>query len=151
VSEQHGVAVGAVGTVLVTDDAGVTWSAQGPQGFVTFFDIVFSDATTGWAVGNAGALFQTNDGGLSWIDRTMPCSRTCTKLTDLLHVRFTDPKTGWIVGERGMLYRTTDSGYTWREYGAVAKVSLFSLSFPEPSQAWASGENGTIVHLQVKR
>jgi photosystem II stability/assembly factor-like uncharacterized protein len=151
VSEQHGLAVGAVGTVLSTDDGGETWSVQESQGAVTFFDIFFSNHSTGWAVGNAGALFQTTDGGLHWIDHTLPCSRTCTKLTDLLHVRFTDPQNGWIVGERGMLYRTTDGGYTWQEYGSIAKVSLFGLSFPEPFHAWASGEKGTIVHLKLAR
>jgi photosystem II stability/assembly factor-like uncharacterized protein len=66
-------------------------------------------------------------------------------------VRFTDPQTGWIVGERGMVYRTTDSGFTWIEQGAVAKVSLFGLSFPDGTQGWASGEKGTIVRLTTGR
>jgi photosystem II stability/assembly factor-like uncharacterized protein len=68
-----------------------------------------------------------------------------------LRVRFTDPQTGWIAGERGMVYRTTDGGFTWTEQGAIAKVSLFGLSFPDETQGWASGENGTIVHLAVGR
>jgi photosystem II stability/assembly factor-like uncharacterized protein len=104
---------------------------------------------TGWVVGNAGAMFQTTDGGGRWIDRTLPCSRTCTRLTDLLRIRFTDPKTGWIVGERGMAYHTADSGFTWEEQGALANVSLFGLSFPTTLQGWASGEKGTIVHLTL--
>ena len=144
---QHGTSVGAVGTVLMTDDGGITWTPQETQGAVTLFDVYFSDTSTGWVVGNAGAIFHTTDGGHQWIDRTLPCTRTCTKLTDLLRVRFTDPQTGWIVGERGMVYRTTDSGFTWTEQGAIAKVSLFGLSFPDGTQGWASGENGTIVHL----
>ena len=101
-TERRGTAVGAVGTVLATEDGGATWVAQETQGSVTLFDVYFSDPLTGWVVGNAGAMFQTTDGGGRWIDRTLPCSRTCTRLTDLLRIRFTDPKTGWIVGERGM-------------------------------------------------
>jgi photosystem II stability/assembly factor-like uncharacterized protein len=66
-------------------------------------------------------------------------------------VRFTGSQTGWIVGERGMVYRTTDSGFSWIEQGRIAKVSLFGLSFPDETQGWASGENGTIVHLVVGR
>ena len=89
----------------MTDDGGITWTPQETQGAVTLFDVYFSDASTGWAVGNAGAIFQTTNGGNQWIDRTLPCTRTCTKLTDLLRVRFTDPQTGWIVGERGMVYQ----------------------------------------------
>jgi len=135
----------------MTDDGGATWTPQETQGAVTLFDVYFSDASTGWVVGNAGAIFQTTDGGHQWIDRTLPCTRTCTKLTDLLRVRFTDPQTGWIAGERGMVYRTTDSGFTWTEQGAIAKVSLFGLSFPDGTQGWASGENGTIIRLTIGR
>jgi photosystem II stability/assembly factor-like uncharacterized protein len=138
-----------VGTVLATEDGGATWVAQETQGSVTLFDVYFSDPSTGWVVGNAGAMFQTTDGGGRWIDRTLPCSRTCTRLTDLLRIRFTDPKTGWIVGERGMAYHTADSGFTWEEQGAVANVSLFGLSFPNTLHGWASGEKGTIVHLKI--
>jgi photosystem II stability/assembly factor-like uncharacterized protein len=102
-------------------------------------------------VGNAGALFQTTDGGARWIDRTLPCGKTCTKLIDLLKVRFTSTQEGWLVGERGMLYRTTDAGFTWSEGKPVSKVSIFGLTFPTPDQGWASGENGTIVHLQSSK
>ena len=70
--------IGAVGTVLATEDGGATWVPQETQGSVTLFDVYFSDPLTGWVVGNAGAMFQTTDGGGRWIDRTLPCSRTCT-------------------------------------------------------------------------
>jgi len=95
--------------------------------------------------------FQTTNGGKQWIDRTLPCTHTCTKLTDLLRVRFTDPQTGWIVGERGMVYRTIDSGFTWIEQGTIAKASLFGLSFPDGRQGWASGGKGTIIRLITGR
>jgi photosystem II stability/assembly factor-like uncharacterized protein len=96
-------------------------------------------------------MFHTTDGGGRWVDRTLPCVRNCTKLTDLLRVRFTDPRTGWIVGERGMVYHTADSGFTWVERGSVAKVSLFGLSFPDAVNGWATGEKGTIVRLSTRR
>jgi photosystem II stability/assembly factor-like uncharacterized protein len=135
----------------MTDDGGATWIPQETQGAVTLFDVYFSDTSTGWTVGNAGAIFHTTDGGNHWIDRTLPCTSTCTKLTDLLRVRFTGLQTGWIVGERGVVYRTHDGGYTWTEQGTIAKVSLFGLSFPIGTEGWASGEKGTIIHLAVGR
>ena len=78
---------------------------------------IFLIRRPGGPSGIAGAIFQTTNGGHQWIDRALPCTRTCTKLTDLLRCRFTDPQTGWIAGERGMVYRTTDSGYTWTGTG----------------------------------
>jgi photosystem II stability/assembly factor-like uncharacterized protein len=122
---------------------------QVSQGAVTLFDVYFTDESTGWAVGNAGALFQTNDGGAKWVDRTLPCGKTCTKVIDLLKVRFTSPQEGWIVGERGMMYRTTDAGYSWSDGTPIAPVSLFGLTFSDAAHGWASGENGTVVHLQA--
>ncbi len=148
---RKGTIVGALGTVLSTDDGGATWTPQETQHAVTLFDVFLTDSTTGWAVGNAGALFQTTDGGAKWVDQTLPCGKTCTRLTDLLKVRFTSPQEGWIVGERGMLYRTTDAGLTWSEGKSIASSSLFGLSFPDATHGWASGENGTIVHLQPGR
>jgi photosystem II stability/assembly factor-like uncharacterized protein len=50
-----------------------------------------------------------------------------------------------------MVYRTTDGGFTWTEQGAIAKVSLFGLAFPDGRQGWASGEQGTIVHVTTGR
>ncbi len=120
-----------MGTVLATEDGGTTWLAQETQGSVTLFDVYFSDPLTGWVVGNAGAMFQTTDGGGRWVDRTLPCSRTCTRLTDLLRIRFTDPKTGWIVGERGMAYHTADSGFTWEEQGARRECLALRLVLSE--------------------
>ena len=115
---------------------------------MTFFDVLFTDEVHGWAVGNAGALLQTNDGGKQWIDRTLPCGSTCIKLTDLLKIRFVTPQAGWIVGERGTVYLTHDGGFTWSEGRSISKASLFGLSFSDPVHGWASGDNGTIVHLQ---
>jgi photosystem II stability/assembly factor-like uncharacterized protein len=68
-----------------------------------------------------------------------------------LKVRFTSPQSGWIVGERGMLYRTTDAGFTWSEGAPIANASLFGLSFANVDQGWASGEQGTIIHLDSRR
>jgi photosystem II stability/assembly factor-like uncharacterized protein len=50
-----------------------------------------------------------------------------------------------------VVYRTHDGGYTWTEQGAIAKVSLFGLSFPSETEGWASGAKGTIIHLAVSR
>ncbi|MBA2251980.1 MAG: hypothetical protein H0W13_04635, partial [Nitrospirales bacterium] len=87
------------------------------------------------------------DGGGRWIDRTLPCLRTCSRLTDLLRVRFTDPKSGWVVGEHGAIYRTTDAGFSWFAEDKKTTQSLYGLTFPDHAHGWASGERGTIVYI----
>ena len=150
-NQQHGTIVGALGTILTTSDGGVTWTPQVSQSSATFFDVAFADEANGWAVGNAGALFQTTDGGTHWIDRTLPCGRTCNKLTDLIRVRFTDAQQGWIVGEHGQIFRTTDAGFNWVEEASPVKRSLMALSFPHTTAGWAAGEGGTIISISPGR
>ncbi len=139
-----------MGTILATEDGGLTWIAQDTQSAATFFDVSFTDPLNGWVVGNAGALFQTMDGGTRWIDRTLACTRTCSRPTDLIKVRFTDSKSGWIVGERGAIFRTTDAGFSWVEQPNGTKASLFGLTFPDPTRGWASGERGVILRITAK-
>ncbi|HZS10680.1 MAG TPA: YCF48-related protein [Nitrospirales bacterium] len=85
-----------------------------------------------------------------WTDRTLICSRTCSRAADLIKIRFTDAKTGWIVGERGSIFRTTDAGFTWTEMDSTIKTALYGLSFPDASHGWAAGERGTILQLSIK-
>ena len=140
-------AVGAVGTILSTDNGGESWVKHATRSSATLFDVAFHDGGMGWAVGNLGAMFHTRDGGLNWEDRTFPCLGSCTKPKDLIQIRFTDDKTGWIVGERGVVYRTEDAGFHWVQYPGEANVSLYGLSFPDASRGWASGERGTILQV----
>lgn len=51
--------------------------------------------------------------------------------------------------ERRGEYRTTDAGYSWSDGMPIAPVSLFGLTFADAMHGWASGENGTVVHLQA--
>ena len=130
---------GALGTILTTTDGGKNWATQVSQSSATFFDVAFADEANGWAVGNAGALFQTTDGGTRWIDRTLPCGRTCNKLTDLIRVRF------WIRNRGGLWESTGRScdqrcGFNWVEETSPVKRSLMALSFPRATAGWASGE-----------
>jgi photosystem II stability/assembly factor-like uncharacterized protein len=113
--------------------------------------VFFTDEANGWTVGNAGALFQTTDAGAHWTDRTLPCGRTCNKLTDLIRIRFTDSQTGWIVGERGFILSTNDAGFNWIEQPNSVKVSFLGLSFPNSSHGWAAGENGAIIQIEPPR
>jgi photosystem II stability/assembly factor-like uncharacterized protein len=51
--------------IVATSDAGATWTVQlvAPR---SFFDVVFADASHGWAVGERSAVYATADGGATW-------------------------------------------------------------------------------------
>jgi len=51
------------GTVLRTDDGGVTWQAQASHSSSRLDDVFFVDALRGWAVGEGGVIIHTARGG----------------------------------------------------------------------------------------
>ncbi len=55
--------------------------------------------------------------------------------------------TGWIIGERGVVLFTKDAGFTWVESEPISTGSLYGLSFPDTSNGWAVGDQGTILRL----
>ena len=54
---------GLGGTVLRTDDGGVTWQAQAAHTSFLLNDVFFVDALRGWAVGRGGTIIHTARGG----------------------------------------------------------------------------------------
>lgn len=60
-----GWAVGRFGTIIHTDDGGLTWSFQNNPAVSTLFDVDFSDTLHGLACGD-GIILRTIDGGQNW-------------------------------------------------------------------------------------
>lgn len=61
---ESGFAVGFGGTILKSNDLGLTWSAQTSGTFFDLFDVHFaSDGLTGLAVGADGTILRTTNGG----------------------------------------------------------------------------------------
>jgi photosystem II stability/assembly factor-like uncharacterized protein len=67
IDQNHGVVTGEFGTVLLTDDAGETWTRANdlPDSFYPQ-SAYFSSPDTGWVVGLSGTIWQTADGAESW-------------------------------------------------------------------------------------
>ncbi len=51
------------GAVLVTTDAGQSWSAQSANSAQVLNGVYFCDRQRGWAVGNAGRIVHTTHSG----------------------------------------------------------------------------------------
>lgn len=65
--EQHGFATGEFGTVLVSEDGGVSWqrATELPNSFYPQ-SAYFKDASTGWVVGLSGTIWKTTDAAQTW-------------------------------------------------------------------------------------
>ncbi len=104
----HGWVVGRIGTAVVTDDGGDTWTP------VTIDEldirgVYFSDTQNGWVVGREGKFYASNDGGYSWEKQVFT---GYPQMDDLFEVRFVNATEGFILGYHGV-FVTEDGGNDW--------------------------------------
>lgn len=50
------------------------------------------------------------------------------------------------VGQRGVIVVSDDHGHNWRQVPSPVQSDLTAVSFPTPSQGWAVGHDGVILH-----
>ena len=105
-----------------------------------------------WAVGYWGTVLRSTDGGATFDYGSTPTRET------LFGVSFADDRTGWAVGSRGTLLKSSDGGATWSEQVARVKdefgdevvwnTGLFGVSAVSPTEAWAVGDLGVVLHTR---
>ncbi len=109
VDDTHGWAVGDSGTILVTTDAGVTWTAQSSGMDLNLIKVHFADAQLGWVAASNGQLLKTTDGGLHWqafsIGQAFFFAQTLGAI---------DVNTAWVAASPNFVYLTTDGGSNWK-------------------------------------
>ena len=127
----HLVAVGSDSSsteIFRTSNGGVTWTrfvppaSWGPYPLLYLTDVVFVDATHGWAVCpssisglGAGIVLETTDGGISW-------TKESVAPTAARAVSFVSRTRGWAVGDGANILATTTGGSAPRGGKAAHRV-----------------------------
>lgn len=139
-NENIGALVGTGGTIMFTEDSGLTWERASLLGDTDtrFNSVFFSSPKHAIAVGTQGRIFRTTGGGRLW--RQLE-SGTRLNLTD---VYFTSQTEGWAVGEDGIVIRTTDGGSTWTDVDTHTTHRLERIVFAG-GRGFAIGHGGTII------
>jgi photosystem II stability/assembly factor-like uncharacterized protein len=104
----HGWVVGRMGTAVVTDDGGDTWTAVRIDD-IDIRGVYFSDTRSGWAVGREGKFYSSSDGGYTWERKVFT---GYPQMDDLFEVRFVNAAEGFILGYHGV-FVTEDGGSDW--------------------------------------
>ncbi len=127
----NAIAVGEFGTVLLSQDAGLTWTLEYQvEGIETPLKVVERiDATTAIAIGENGLILRTVNSGADWATIPSPSS-------NLFDISFADANHGIIAAGNTML-RTSDGGFVW-ESSSVA-VSMIAVDAVTPSVIFACG------------
>ena len=160
--ERRAWAVGAAGTLLYSEDAGVSWKSVSvvlPADDLDearpldspLFDVSAVSANEAWAVGDFGLVLHTRD-GTQWEVVKIPQEAFADEnIPDriLNGIEFLDHNNGWIVGEFGTTLRTVDGGVSWsgqRTFtGAVEDVYLMAVAVGGAGQAVAGGTGGVVI------
>ncbi len=136
--------VGGGGTILFTEDAGLTWNqAQINERKVSKFNAVFfTTKKRGWAVGTDGSIFNTTNGGRFWRSQQ---ARTKERLNDLY---FINSKEGWAIGDNGTILHTQTGGDVWVAEDSRSNHRLESIHF-KGNRGWVVGFGGTILRYDA--
>ena len=126
------------GGLMVTTDAGTTWSNRttGAKGHLR--NVEFSDANHGFAVGDEGLLVATADGGKTWEPRKTGVTENLTA------IQFVG-QSGWVTGYDGVILHSADGGLTWSSQTTGTKESLENVFFLDAEHGWAIGWAGMIL------
>ncbi len=143
-SPQTGLAVGANGAVVRTDDGGYKWQTAWtePNG-LTLTAIQFTDPTTAFAVGRGapsgcivddqGVIAQSTNYGTTW--------QSIATDTSLYDLHFPNPSTGYAVGNCGAVYKTTNGGASWQGLNTGIADGLTMVYFLNDQIGFVGGPN----------
>ncbi|MBK9249398.1 MAG: T9SS type A sorting domain-containing protein [Ignavibacteria bacterium] len=138
ISGEHGVAVGKLGTILMTDDGFHTWKRITSGTSQDFYALNYFDATTAVAAGIGGMILRTTDGGNTWSAIISGTSDSLYKFSSL------SPTTAIVVGSNGTILKTIDKGLHWSSVLSGTTMSLLSIS-SNGTTCIATGKNGIIL------
>lgn len=144
IDENTGWAVGDCGTIVKTNDGGLSWRIL-DYAFpgVEFTDVNFPTALLGYAVGKHGYIIKTTNGGETWTKQSIRGEDIHGN--DLYRVRFKDKNTGWIIGEKGLILFTDDGGSRWTKQESNTAQNLYAIDFLGSSDICVAGANNVIL------
>jgi len=123
INQNTGWAVGRLGTILKTTDAGEHWIEQNSNTLNELKSVFFYDQTIGWCSGDMGKIYKTADGGETW---TQYSAGTAARLNGVF---FTSVSEGYVCGEYGTIMHSSDGGVTWTSQNSGQWSALTSIKF----------------------
>lgn len=136
--------VGEFGTIMASQNGGLSWTQQHGPFESTLFGVYFADPLRGWAVGLDSVILRTTDGGATWTPLPPP-----VRQRSFYDVRVVGQR-GWIVGDTGTVLTSTDAGASWRQEAlpiTLAANWIRSVFFVPAGTGLAVGADGLVLRL----
>ncbi len=140
----HGYAVGAFGTLLVTDDGGANWRHAGdnldnPQQ-LHLYGLTGDDEGGVWIAGEGGLLFKTRDAGETWTLLPSPYQGTFFGIS-----RAPDSGRLMAFGLRGNAFYSDDGGDSWQRSNTATDRSIAGGTWLNDRYVVLVGSVGTLL------
>jgi photosystem II stability/assembly factor-like uncharacterized protein len=137
-SEEEGWITGndiSGGSILYTNDAGVTWETQTSGSDTPYTSLFFIDDNEGWA-GGWKCIYHTTNKGNTWESQQLP-----NVLSNIFDIFFINQNIGWAVGERNTILKTSDGGETWNtiQYSFNSDRRFYGVCFYNELNGFAVG------------
>lgn len=145
---KHGWAVGQLGAILATHDAGESWQLQriDKEQDRPLFAVHFFDAKHGVAVGLWSLVLCTDNGGKTWTEQTITPPPGAKKADLNLFSLFSDKQGAiYATAERGQLLRSVDFGHHWEYINTGYQGSLWSGAVLADGSLLIGGQGGTLL------
>ncbi|NWG28534.1 MAG: T9SS type A sorting domain-containing protein [Ignavibacteriaceae bacterium] len=138
---QRVIAAGDGGMILISEDAGETWSQLSSPTIRNIWNMQIITEEIGWMVGEGGTALKTSDGGLTWIQQPMPYPTA-----PYWDLSFIDTFFGYICSNSGIILKTTNGGTSWQIQQAGDTRSLFTIYAFDTLWISAAGFAGKVVY-----
>lgn len=142
--DKRQLAVGERGTILLSDDQGLTWQEAlvTPQRHVTLTGLVAVSSEQLLAVGHDGWILRSEDAGSSWQEVQFEAEQG----EPLLGVWAADSNQVLAFGSFGKFYQSDDAGLTWRALPLeVDGAHLNSMDGGADGRRMLVGEQGLVL------
>jgi photosystem II stability/assembly factor-like uncharacterized protein len=135
-SPTRGLAVGLVGSAVVSDDTGETWRVVGGRLNDTFGTLEGATETVAYAGGADGALARTVDAGQTWANVSPPTPLTIRAIAAPSATRL------FVLASDGTLQRSDNGGASYRLLNTGALSSPADVVATDPEHVLLVGPRG---------
>jgi photosystem II stability/assembly factor-like uncharacterized protein len=138
-SSTRAVAAGAVGTTVVSDNAGATWSAVGGRLAGTFTRLRATSSALAFAPGAGGMVARTTDGGNTW--GTLGVSTP----GNVVDTSFPNQNIGYALDTEGSVLKTQNGGASWQILNTGTTTDPPAILAPDPGRVLLIGPRGVRI------
>lgn len=138
-NDKFAVAVGDSGTIIISNDGGLSWSKKKFDKKINLSDIhCFPNGKT-ILIGDSSVIYYSKN----FLDtlQLLPVQKGYT----FLKIHFIDDQIGFITGNKGLILKTVNGGVNWYKVITNTTSLIFDVDFFDLRKGFAVGWNGLLL------